>query len=462
MADELQYENRMSDSDALMWSIERDPMLRSTITAVTVFDQAPDRDVLMDMVERTSLVVPRLRQRVVGNPYSLAPPRWEVDPNFDLGYHLRFVNAPGEGTMRDLLDVAEPIAMQGFDRARPLWEFISVGGLADGRAGFITKIHHAITDGVGAIKIAMHLFDLEPEGWRSKLEPLPEPEVKVLNPLERLADGVAHEIRRQTGVLRRSAAAVRNAATDVPQAGRRLRDTLSSVGRLMAPANDPLSPIMRGRSLSAQFGTLAVPVEELKAAARKAGGRLNDAFVAGVLGGLGRYHEHHGQPVDELRMSMPINIRVGETENLAGNQFVPARFRVPLGIDDPINRMQAVRQLVADQRAEPALALVQPVAGLLYRMPRGVSTGVFGAMLRGVDLVTSNVPGVPIPVYLAGARMESQFAFGPMAGAATNITLVSYIDTAYVAVNSDPVAVPDGDTYLACLQDGFDEVRKLA
>src|SRR5205085_3714240 len=155
MADPMRFENRMSDADALMWTIEKDPLLRSTITAVAILDQSPDRERLTDSVDRATRFVPRLRQRVVSNSMSIAPPRWEFDPHYDLSYHLRWTKATGDGSLRAVLDTAQPIAMQGFDRARPLWEFVVVDGLADDRAAIIMKIHHAITDGVGAVKIAM-------------------------------------------------------------------------------------------------------------------------------------------------------------------------------------------------------------------------------------------------------------------------------------------------------------------
>jgi diacylglycerol O-acyltransferase len=229
---------------------------------------------------------------------------------------------------------------------------------------------------------------------------------------------------------------------------------------MLQPATQPMSPIMRDRSLSVSFDTIVAPLDELKAAARKAEGKLNDAFVAAVAGGLQRYHEHHGQPVDALRMTMPINIRTEQTADLAGNQFAPARFPVPTSIVDPIERMRTIRDLVLVQRGEPALALTEPLAGVLYRLPATVATAVFGSMLRGVDFVTSNVPGVPVPVYLAGARMEAQFPFGPMSGAATNITLLSYLDEVQIGVNTDPAAIPDADVFHACLVEGFDEIRK--
>jgi diacylglycerol O-acyltransferase / wax synthase len=462
MADEMRFEHRMSDADALMWSIEKDPLLRSTITAVAVMDQAPDRARLRDKLDRATRLVPRLRQRVRSNAYSIAPPRWETDPNFDLDYHVRWMRAPGDGSLRDVLDVAQPIAMQGFDRARPLWELAVVEGLEDGRAAIVLKLHHSITDGVGAVKIGMVLFDLEREP-SGELLPMPEaPDPKVWNQLERTWDAIQHEARRQLGIVGRAAGRARRSAADPRQRLRDLAATASSVARVMAPATAPLSPIMRSRSLSVHFDGIAIPLSEAKLAAKAAGGRLNDAFVAATVGGFRKYHEAHGQPVDALRMTMPINVRTGENQNVAGNQFAPARFPVPLTIDDPAERMIVLRDLVAQQRAEPAMALVDPLAGVLNRLPTSLTTALFGSMLKGVDFVTSNVPGVPIPVFLAGARMESQFAFGPMSGAAANITLLSYVDQAFIAVNTDPAAIPDPDLLHACLVDGWDEVIKTA
>src|SRR5438270_7147718 len=94
MAEEMRFERRMSDADALMWSIEKDPLLRSTITAIALLDRSPDRDRLVDKIDRASRLIPRLRQRVVGSPLVPAPPRWVVDANFDLTYHLRWIRSP--------------------------------------------------------------------------------------------------------------------------------------------------------------------------------------------------------------------------------------------------------------------------------------------------------------------------------------------------------------------------------
>ncbi len=464
MDDDVTFEPRMSPADALMWAIEKDPLLRSTITTVTVLDRAPDRDRLRRRVDRVSRVVPRLRQRVRGHPYSIAPPRWETDPNFDLSYHLRWVRAAGAGTLREVFDLAEPIAMQGFDRARPLWEFVVVEGLEDDRAALITKVHHSITDGVGGVKMQMELLDLERDP--AEEPPMPDaPEVRVLSEAERIGAALTHEVgrgaRATQGAIGSLVRGLNRATGDPVGAGLEVAGTAASIARVLSPATQPLSPLMRGRSLSVRFDTLTLSLSEAKAAARVSGGKLNDAFVAGIAGGMSRYHRHHGVDPEALRMSMPINIRSADSAGRAGNQFAPARFPVPIRIDDPLALMTAVREVLAAAKAEPALALTEPLAGILTRLPTSASTSLFGALLRGIDVVTSNVPGAPIPVYLGGGMVETQIPFGPMAGAAANITLLSYQDALNIGVNTDPAAIGDPDVFLSCLSDSFDEILKL-
>jgi WS/DGAT/MGAT family acyltransferase len=362
--------------------------------------------------------------------------------------------------MRTVLDIAAPIAMQGFDRARPLWEFTVVDGMADGTAALIQKVHHSVTDGVGGMELALMLLDMErdPAGPLDPVEPLTDAERPT--PLELFREGVDHVRRRQLGIARRAAAMAPGLARDVVGNARGAVDAARSLGRLLTPVTEPLSPIMGARSLSVHFDTLTAPLAETKAAAKQADGKLNDAFVAAVAGGLARYHERHGAPVDALRMTMPISIRV-EGQNLGGNQFVPARFPVPMNIVDPVERMRVIRGLVTEQRNEPALAFTDAIAGVLNRLPTSAVTQLFGSMLKGIDFVTSNVPGAPFPVYLAGAKVEGNFAFAPLSGAGANITLLSYLDEVQVGVNTDPAAVPDPDVFLACLEEGFDEVRKV-
>jgi WS/DGAT/MGAT family acyltransferase len=226
---------------------------------------------------------------------------------------------------------------------------------------------------------------------------------------------------------------------------------------MLAPATEPMSPVMRTRGLGRRLDTFDISLDDVKRAAKATEGSVNDVFVAAVLGGLHRYHARHGDCPDSLRMTLPINLR-REGDDAAGNHFAPARFAVPAALTDPRDRVQAVRSLVRQWRAEPALQLTGPLAGVLNRLPTATTTSLFGGMLKCCDFVATNVPGAPVPVYAAGARVDRMYAFAPPAGSAVNVSLISHIDTCCIGVVTDTTAVPDAAVMLACLREGFDEI----
>jgi WS/DGAT/MGAT family acyltransferase len=458
----LHFERRMSNQDALMWTIEMDPLLRSTITSVAILDRSPDRERFMDRIERASRSVVRLRQRVLAAPYNVAPPEYVIDENFDLSYHLRWQRASGNGTLRDVLDFAEPFAMTGFDHARPLWEMVVLEDLEDGRAALVQKIHHSIADGVGMMKLSMAFLDTEPEPLA---DPGPMPEVPTAehpSVLDQFRTSIAYQARRQKAALvtvpRRVGALAQNPVGAAQGAAR----SAASAARLLRPVSEPMSPVMVDRSLSVRFDTLTASLPAMKAASKRVDGRLNDAFLAAVAGGLDRYHRRHGVTVEHLRMTMPINVRPEGDAVAGGNHFVPTRFAFPVSITDPFERMAKMRELVTVQRSEPALHLVGPITGLLNRLPVSLTTAIFGGMLKAIDVVTTNVPGAPRAIFIAGARLQANFGYGPLTGAACNITLLSYLDELHLGISTDPAAVPDPEVFVACLQDGIMEIEKLA
>ena len=466
---ETVYEERMGDSDALTWTIERDPLLRSTIVSAWLLDRTPDLDRARAKVEHTARLIPRLRQRVATDPLGVAPPRWEEDPYFDLAYHVRRVGAPGKGTVRDFLDVAEPIAMQAFDTDRPLWELVLVEGLEGGQAGALLKIHHAMSDGVGLVRMTAHLIERsrEPEAASPNapevpVEPVPEP----WSPIDETLDALRFQASRRLEQGKTAAAAVVQGLSSLVRHPRssiqNAAELAGSAGRLLAPVSEPMSPVMTGRGLTRRLHMFSRPLSLLKAAGKRVDGTVNDAFVAGVAGGLRRYHEALGQSVTELRMSMPVNLRHGENARKAGNQFAPVRFAIPVGLRDPLERMREIHARVARERAEPSLPALDVIAGALNRLPAPAATSAFGSMMKAVDFVTSNVPGPNFPVYVAGAKILSMIPFGPPSGAATNITLFSYDGAAHVGITSDAAAVTDADRLASCLEEGLDEVLALA
>jgi diacylglycerol O-acyltransferase / wax synthase len=161
-------------------------------------------------------------------------------------------------------------------------------------------------------------------------------------------------------------------------------------------------------------------------------------------------------------MNMPISVRGGATEHRFDNQFVPARVVLLLGAATARERITAVRERLAEVPRRAGAPHVNDISGVISRLGPAAAVSVLGAMLKGVDITTSNVPGPPFPVFMAGARVEQFYAFGPLAGAAINITLFSYDGGVHLGVNSDRAAVADHELFVRCLRDALDATMSVA
>jgi diacylglycerol O-acyltransferase / wax synthase len=474
---ELHYDEWMSESDSVLWHIERDPLLRSTITSVWFLDSVPDRDRMDAVVARIVERIPRLHQRVVDEQPGVAPPRWAVDPHVDIDYHYTWARLPGRRpSRRQVLDHAQRMGARAFDKDRPLWELCVVEGLPAKRAAFIMKVHHAIADGLGMVQLLQHMVDLEaepsdeaPDRTDTAATAAPvdhrlrvEAPVWAIPGARSLAHRIASEARTGARIgrasLRTASDLLRDPRGTIEQLGR----TTGSIARVVMPATTPLSPAMTDRSLNTHFEAVSVPFAALKTAARSVDGTLNDAFVAITLDALERYHEAIGRPCSEIRMNMPISVRGGDGANNFDNQFVPARMVLPLSGADPAQRIREVKELLRAVRAEPALPHVNDISGVISRFGPAAAVSILGAMLKGVDITTSNVPGPPFPVFMAGSRIEEFYAFGPLAGAAINITLFSYDGTVHLGVNSDRAAIVDHALLIRCLRAAIDDTLELS
>ena len=449
----------MRNSDAFAWSMEHDPTLRSTVVTIIMLDRSPDWDVVLDRFDRMSRVIPMFRERVVETRPPV-PPRWELDPDFDLRYHMRRVTAPEPGTLDTVLEMARRAEMAEFDRARPLWEVTLVDGLVDGGAALLCKLHHSLTDGIGGVQIAMLLFDGTEQP--QDLGPLPpEPTPEPGSPMKDVRYSIGYDAKL-LGKLARGA--VRGAPAALLASIRHPRTTAAgavgtaaSVYRTVRPINHTGSPLMKDRRLVRELGVHEVPMPALREAAHLAGGTLNDAFLAGVTGALRRYHEYHGVEVGDLHVTMPVSIR-SDGDPVGGNRITLMRFDLPVGVADPAERIRQIHPRAGVVRTERSLPYTQMIAGGLNLLPRWY----IGAVLRHVDFLASDVPGVPVPVYCGGAAVRMQYAFGPTIGAAVNVTLMTYVDTCALGINVDTGAIPDFDVFHECLVEGFDEVLALA
>lgn len=456
----VRSDRRMSDAEALMWNLEKDPSLRSTFLNVTFLDSVPSFDGFRARIARAVQEIPRLRQKVVPSAARMAPPAWVDDPAFDLDFHVRRIGLPSPGTDRQLLDYAAAHFSDPFDRARPLWRYTIVEGLSDGRAALLAKMHHTITDGVGGIRLSAMFIDLE----RDAADPVVDETVPFADSPEGIVSDVrealAHGFRRQLGLGQRAAANAVDTILHpwrVPGQAMELTEIGRSLLRQLVVNDRARSPLWTGRrSLSRQFEVLTVDLDGLKAVSNALGGTVNDGFVCGVAGGAGAYHRERGVEVDELRVSMPINTR--SDKSAGGNAFTPTRALVPAGTKDPAERFEVIRERLSATKSERGLGATDAFAGILNALPTSVVVNFARQQVETVDFATSNLRGAPWDLYIAGAEILGNHPMGPTGGTAFNATVLSYRGGLDMGLNIDTAAIDDPALLRECIRESFDEL----
>ncbi|MAU83467.1 wax ester/triacylglycerol synthase domain-containing protein [Gordonia sp. Z-3] len=451
-------EPHMSAVDALMWRGDTDRRLRGTICMIEIYDCAPEWDRLIEAHDWGSRMAPRFRQRVIDSPFGTGTPSWAVDPDFDLHYHVRRMRLSGDGSMRELFAICEQLAMTALDPGRPPWEGTLIEGLPDGRAAYFLKAHHALTDGMGAILGLAQLHSTSREPIPGKPQP-PRPEPVTVSALDVLGRQLAEEVQRLPHRVDTTWRGVRALAHPRRALSTALRYS-RSVPRVAGLVSPPGSPLLAQRSLSWRFSAFEVPFDDLKAAGKAARASVNDAYLAGLIGGFRLYHEKMGRPVDAIPVAIPISVRRPE-DPAGGNRIAVGRMAGPVGIEDPFERLLTIREQVRAARTEPAVDIFNTLGSLLAWLPGQVLAQFSGATTQN-DLQASNVPGIPWDTYVAGAKVERMFPFGPLPGCAVMATMITHNGVACLGLNSDAASITEPELFADCLVDGFNEILALA
>lgn len=445
--------------ETLMWRVEADPRLRSPICALEILDCAPDWERFLAACDWGTRMVPRFRQKVAEPALGIGSPCWVNDPDFDLHYHVRRVGLPEGAGWPALLRAAEQVAMTPLDHARSPWESVLLEGLPDGKAAHLLKMHHATTDGLGGVQLLSQLHSRTRAGNPRKPQPPPPPPERA-TPTGLLLEQLGRDARAIPKMLRKASSAAGGTLRHPVSTTRHATRIGSSFRRVMADPDAEGSPLLRNRSLSWRFLTLDVPFADLRGAAKAAEASLNDAFLAALLGTFRLYHEERDCPIDKMPVAIPISVRRKDDDE-GGNRFVGARFAAPVSISDPRARMHAIRALVRGLRDEPAIDALALLAPVLARLPGPVLSAVAGSLTKNNDLQASNVPGLREDVYLAGARIERSYGFGPLPGCAAMVTLITHGPNCCIAANVDAAAVTDLPLFASCLERGVSEVLEL-
>ena len=457
MAQEILFDRKMSDAEGLMWRLEKDPYLSSTFANLSVLDRSPDFDRLRRRMERASIAIPRLRQRVQSSPANITPPVWVDDPDFDIDYHVRRVALPAPGSMRQMLDLATLITNDPFDRTRPLWQFVVIEGLEGGRSVLVEKLHHTIADGEGSVQLSLQFFDFERDAPEPPTleydESRSELEMSMLHN-DLWKDLLSGSLKLPLTMVRQ----IRDLIADpssIPSHGASTLDVLRTGFGQLTDVDPARSPLWRERSVRRRMEVLRAPFIDVRDAARRLGGTLNTALLTAASEAAGEYHRAKGQPIDELRASMAISTRRTDPGGGASaNAFSLARMLVPTTEMKIVDRFGEIRRITEEAAGTSAGAL-NAVATLASNLPTAILTRVARLQSQTVDFATSNVKGTPLPVFVAGSEILHNFPIGPLGGVAFNLTLLSHVGSLDMGLNIDPASIDDPDLLRDCLQSAF-------
>jgi HAD superfamily hydrolase (TIGR01490 family) len=451
---------QMNPLETAMWRAEAtDPRLRANVTLLELLEPAPDWERLQAAHEWASRMVPRMRQRVLDPALGVGAPRWVTVENLELDRHVRRIRLEPPGSMRQLLDAVGDFAAAPLDRDRPLWGVLFVEGLADGRAGYVVKTHHSTTDGLGAVQLMSRLHSPTAEHDPTRPEP-PVPMADDASPVDVLTEQLAGAVRHAPLAALRRGLGVADALRSPWDAAWQALDVVRSAGRTLAPSREG-STLLTRRGGGWHFEVLEVPLADLKAGSKAAGGSLNDGFLAAVVGGFRRYHERLGAPLGTLTVGLPISLRA-QDDPQGGNRFTGVRFPAPLAETDPAVRVRTVREFVLSERQAAGAGVVSNLlAPALGWFPAPVIGAFSGWLTSANDVQVSNVPGGTSPLYIAGSRITRMYPFGPLPGCGAMITLLSHEDHCCIGVNLDAAAITDPAGLVADLQAGLDEIVAL-
>jgi WS/DGAT/MGAT family acyltransferase len=396
-------------------------------------------------------------------PFAIARPVWVDDANFDIAFHLRRAALPTPGGRRELVDYVQRVISRPLDRTKPLWEAYLIEGMQDDLVAILTKVHHAMVDGLAAIDLASAVFDfapqpqiLTPPAWK----PEPEPSRAELIQ-EAVREQVSHPIRAVLDLAQRTLETPNRVARDVG-------DILGGIGEILSGGVlAPPSPFNRKVGPNRRFAMAEAPVQTFKDIKRALHGTVNDVVLATVAGALYRFLRNRREPTRGrvLRAMVPVSVRTRDEKSAMGNR-VSSIF-----VDLPVGPMGAKRRLATIVEATRHLKESNYAVGAEFLMNIGTwapptihaMAARLAARTRVINLVVSNVPGPQIPMYIAGANVLAQYPVMPIAeNMGLSIAVTSLAGTMAFGITADWDTLPDIEFLAQAIDDSLAELRKAA
>ncbi len=449
----------MSRVDTAWLRMERATNLMM-ITGVMMFDIPMPIEKLKKVIKQRFLAYPRFRQKVLD---TTAGAWWETDEDFDLDWHIRLTALPGKAGKKELERLTSQLASTPLDKTKPLWQFHLIEKYHGGSA-LISRIHHCYADGIALVQVLLSLTDTTRDAKKGSdldkawLKSDGENVKKRIGTVDRAMKMGANMWEKGLDLYRDpSLAAV--IAKEGGEIARELAVALS------LPDDPPT--ILRGRLGVSKRVAWAEPLDldEVKAVGRAYDCTVNDVLMASAAGALRSYMIERGESVDgiTLRATVPVNLRPLEHAKKLGNHFGLVFLELPVGEENPVRRLEYVaenmRQLKSSRQAMVSFGLLAAM-GLA---PAGVQRTALELFSRKASAVATNVPGPPLPLYLAGCQITEQMFWVPQTGSiGIGISIMSYNNKVYFGLISDAKLLPDPDSVIQRFRPEFEKLLYTA
>jgi WS/DGAT/MGAT family acyltransferase len=470
----------LSNVDAA-WLKMEDPTNLMMVTGVLTFPRPLDMAYLRALIESRLLQFDRFRQRVVRPALPFAPAYWEPAPHFNVGAHLHCVGLPHPRDKGALQQLVSDLMSTGLDFSKPLWQMHVVDGYSpDGRTeggALIVRLHHALADGMALIGVLLALTEMVP----GALSPMgAEDNVAAADSVSeddelpgRLSGWEAFQWRAAElagkGVEVGRRAIIEGLESyldnDRPrQLAEQGADYAHALSKLVLRAPDPPTPF-RGRLGVAKrvAWSRPLPLSEVNAMRRATGATVNDLMTSAVTGGLRRYLEARGEEPADFRAAVPVNLRGPNEMGALGNKFGLVFLDLPVSIVDQRRRLDAVRFRMEALKGSPEAPVSLDVLAAVGFSAQAVQEAVVRIIGTKATAVLTNVPGPPIPLYLAGQPISSLMFWTPQSGRlGLGISILSYAGHVTVGVATDAGLVPEPDEIVLGFYAEYDELLGLA
>jgi len=464
----------LSHVDAAWLSME-DPTNLMMVNGILIFKEVVDFDEFVEVVKHRWLRFDRFRQHVVHPRIRrpLAGPRWELDPHFDVNAHIHRVALPSPGDYPALQNFISDLASTPLDYSKPLWQCHVIEGYEEGTV-IMSRLHHAIADGIALMYVLLSMADITPEASLNHPEP---PEEKAHREQRSSRWGLLGSIAKRTGtavstsrsitskLAHETVESITNPSHAVGLAAQGTDFSLAA-GRLVFRSPDPKTILKGSLGVSKRVAwSHALSLTDVKTIKNICGGTVNDVLVSALTGGLRRYMIQRGASVDgvSFRAAMPVNIRPPEKMEELGNEFGIIYPTLPVGIEDPIERLHDVHARMEELKSSPEAIAAFGILTGIGLSPAEAQTRMVDMFGSKASVVMTNVPGPQMPLYIAGKELDRIMAWVPQAGRVSiGLSIISYNGKVFIGVMSDEGLVPDPDAVLTGFYEEFDLLKELA